>query len=218
MMNLVLIGPPGAGKGTQAKKVAAAFGLRHIATGDLFRENFKNETELGKLAKTYMDRGDLVPDDVTEVMVRERLSRPDTASGVVFDGFPRTPTQAEALNDIFAGLKRQLSGVIHVKVSDEEIVNRLSGRLICRECEAPFHKIYNPFKTCPLGKCQGEYLYQRDDDKEETIRTRLTTFRRQTGPLIDYYRQAGLLTDVEGEGELGDVTARILSAAKSWEK
>ncbi|MBI1878231.1 MAG: nucleoside monophosphate kinase, partial [Chloroflexi bacterium] len=172
-MNLVLIGAPGAGKGTQADKVAAKFGIQHIATGDLFRENLKNETELGKLAKTYMDRGELVPDDVTEAMVRERLARPDTTNGVVFDGFPRTPAQAEALNDILTGLNRRLDGVLYIKVSDEEIVSRLSGRLICRECQTPFHKIYNPFKTCPFGKCQGEYLYQRDDDKEETIRARL---------------------------------------------
>jgi adenylate kinase len=214
-MNLVLIGAPGAGKGTQADKVAAEFEIKHIATGDLFRENLKNETELGQLAKTYMNRGELVPDDVTEAMVRERLARPDTANGVVFDGFPRTPAQADALNDILAGLKRQLDGVLYIKVSDQEIVDRLSGRLICRECQTPFHKIYNPFKTCPIGKCQGEYLYQRDDDKEETIRARLKTFYQQTAPLIDYYRKTGLLVEIAGEGELEEVAARVLAAAHS---
>jgi adenylate kinase len=217
-MNLVLIGGPGAGKGTQAEKIATKFGMRHIATGDLFRENLKNETELGKLAKTYMNRGVLVPDDVTEAMVRERLARPDTANGVVFDGFPRTPAQAEALNDILTGLGRQLDGVLYIKVSDEEIVNRLSGRLICRECQTPFHKIYNPFKSCPFDKCHGEYLYQRDDDKEETIRARLEIFHQQTAPLIDYYREAGLLTAIDGEGELGEVSARVLNAAESLAK
>ena len=217
-MNLVLIGAPGAGKGTQAEKIATKFGLRHIATGDLFRENLKNETELGILAKTYMNRGVLVPDDVTEAMVRERLARPDTANGVVFDGFPRTPAQAEALNDILAGLNRHLDGVLYIKVSDEEIVSRLSGRLICRECQTPFHKIYNPFKSCPFDKCHGEYLYQRDDDKEETIRARLETFHQQTAPLIDYYREAGLLAAIDGKGELGEVSARVLSAAESSAK
>jgi adenylate kinase len=151
-------------------------------------------------------------------MVRERLARPDTANGVVFDGFPRTPAQAEALNDILTGLGRQLDGVLYIKVSDEEIVNRLSGRLICRECQTPFHKIYNPFKSCPFDKCHGEYLYQRDDDKEETIRARLEIFHQQTAPLIDYYREAGLLTAIDGEGELGEVSARVLNAAESLAK
>lgn len=214
-MNLVLIGAPGAGKGTQADKVAAEFEIQHIATGDLFRKNLKNETELGQLAKIYMNRGELVPDDVTEAMVRERLAQPDTVNGVVFDGFPRTPTQADALHHILTDLKRQLDGVIYIKVSDQEIVDRLSGRLICRECQTPFHKIYNPFTTCPLGKCHGEFLYQRDDDKEETIRARLKTFYQQTAPLIDYYRKSGLLVEIEGEGELEEVTARVLDATLS---
>jgi adenylate kinase len=215
-LDLVLLGPPGSGKGTQAQSICRELNLKHVATGDLFRENLKNQTDLGKLAKTYMDRGELVPDDVTEAMVRERLARPDIQNGFVLDGFPRTLSQAEALADIMSGLGRRLSGVLYFNVSDEEIVNRLSGRLICRECQVPFHKIYNPFTTCPQQKCQGEYLYQRDDDKEETIRARLKTYHRQTAPLIDYYQAAGMLVEVEGEGELADVTKRVLTAAQGF--
>ncbi|GAB4426154.1 MAG: hypothetical protein Fur0044_24200 [Anaerolineae bacterium] len=214
-LDIVLLGAPGSGKGTQAQHLCQQLKLTHIATGDLFRENLKNQTELGKLAKTFMDRGELVPDDVTEAMVRERLARPDTANGFVLDGFPRTLSQAEALTDILTGLNRRLDSVFYFKVSDEEIVSRLSGRIICRECQVPFHKLHNPFQVCPFGKCQGEYLYQRDDDKEETIRARLKTFHRQTAPLIDYYREAGLLLELEGEGELWEVTARVLTAAQS---
>ena len=214
-LEIVLLGPPGSGKGTQADRLSEQFHLPHIATGDLFREHLKNETELGKLAKTYMERGDLVPDDVTVGMVRERLSRPDTANGFIFDGFPRTVAQAEALQSMLAEMGRQLAGVIHVKVSDEEIVRRLSGRLICRECQTPFHKIFNPFKTCPYNKCNGEYLYQRDDDKPETVRARLEVFRRQTAPLADYYRQAGLLVEVDGEGDMETVTGRMLAAVRN---
>jgi adenylate kinase len=214
-LDIVLLGAPGSGKGTQAQQLCQQLKLTHIATGDLFRENLKNQTELGKLAKTFMDRGELVPDDVTEAMVRERLARPDTQQGFVLDGFPRTLSQAEALTDILTKLNRRLDGVIYFKVSDEEIVSRLSGRLICRECQVPFHKIHNPFQSCPYNKCNGEHLYQRDDDKEETIRARLKTFHRQTAPLIDYYRRAGLLSEINGEGELWEVTARVLTAAQS---
>jgi adenylate kinase len=213
-LDIVLLGAPGTGKGTQSQQICQQLHLTHIATGDLFRENLKNQTELGKLAKTFMDRGELVPDDVTEAMVRERLARPDTRHGFVLDGFPRTLSQAEALTDILNSLNRRLDGVFYFKVPDEELVTRLSGRLICRECQVPFHKIHNPFQSCPYGKCQGQYLYQRDDDKEETIRTRLKTFHRQTAPLIDYYREAGLLIEIDGQGELWEVTARVLTAAQ----
>jgi adenylate kinase len=213
-LDIVLLGAPGSGKGTQAQQLCHQLNLTHIATGDLFRENLKNETELGQLAKTFMDRGELVPDDITEAMVRERLARPDTRHGFVLDGFPRTAPQAEALTDILNGLDRRLDAVIYFRVSDEEIVSRLSGRLICRECQVPFHKIHNPFQNCPYSKCHGEYLYQRDDDKEETIRARLKTFQRQTVPLIDYYKAAGLLIEIMGEGELWEVTARVLTTAE----
>ncbi len=213
-LDIILLGAPGSGKGTQAQQICRDLKLLHVATGDLFRENLKNQTDLGKLAKSFMDRGELVPDDVTEAMVRERLARPDAQSGFVLDGFPRTLTQAEALTDIMNGLGRRISGVLYFKVSDEEIVNRLGGRIICRECQVPFHKIFNPFKSCPQGKCQGEYLYQRDDDKEETIRARLKTYHGQTVPLIDYYAEMNLLLEVDGEGQLADVTDRVMIAAR----
>jgi adenylate kinase len=214
-MNIVLLGAPGSGKGTQADRLCEQFSVPHIATGDLFREHLKQETELGKLAKGYMDCGELVPDDVTVAMVRERFSRDDAQRGFVLDGFPRTLAQAEALTRMLDRMGRQLDGVIYIKVSDEEIVKRLSGRIICKECQTPFHKVFNPFKSCPYNKCHGEYLYQRDDDRPETVRARLKTFHRQTEPLINYYQEAGLLVDVDGEGEVAAITERMLAAAES---
>lgn len=209
--NIVLLGGPGSGKGTQAEQLRTDLNLPHIATGDLFRENLKNQTDLGKLAKSYMDRGELVPDDVTESMVRERLSRPDTTRGFIMDGFPRTVGQAEALTEMVTDLNRRIDAVLHIKVSDEEIVNRLSGRLICRNCQTPYHKMFKPPKhegRCDL--CGGE-LYQRDDDNPETIRARLKTYHGQTAPLIDYYQNIGLLIEIEGEGNVTDVTARTMA-------
>jgi adenylate kinase len=214
-MNIVLLGAPGSGKGTQADRLCEQFNVPHIATGDLFREHLKKETELGKLAKGYMDCGELVPDDVTVAMVRERFSRDDAQLGFVLDGFPRTLAQAEALTRMLDKMGRQLDGVIYIEVSDEEIVKRLSGRIICRECQTPFHQVFNPFKSCPYNKCNGEYLYQRDDDKPETVRARLETFHRQTEPLINYYQEAGLLLDVDGEGEVAAITERVMTAAES---
>jgi adenylate kinase len=214
-LDIVLLGGPGSGKGTQAQQLCEKLNLVHVASGDLFRENLNKETELGKLAQTYMDRGELVPDDVTVAMVRDRLERPDTEQGIVLDGFPRTLPQAEALDEMLASMDRQIEGVLYIKVSDEEIVKRLSGRLICRECQATFHVVYNPFETCPYNKCEGEYLYQRDDDKPETVRARLKTYHNQTAPLIDYYRDAGLLVEVDGEGDVSEVTERTLAAARS---
>lgn len=213
-MNIVLLGGPGSGKGTQADRLCEQLNVPHIATGDLFRENLKKETDLGKLAKGYMDCGELVPDDVTVAMVRERLSRPDAQAGFVLDGFPRTLAQAEALTNLLTKMGRQLDGVFYIKVSDEEIVRRLSGRIICKECQTPFHKIFNPFQRCPYNKCAGEYLYQRDDDKPETVRARLETYHTQTAPLIDYYDQAGLLIEIEGEGEVSEITKRTLAAVQ----
>lgn len=214
-LDIVLLGGPGSGKGTQAEQLSKELELQHIATGDLFRENLKNETELGKLAKTFMDRGELVPDDVTEAMVEERISRPDAQPGFILDGFPRTLPQAEALTQMMTDLNRRLDGALYIKVSDDEIVRRLSGRLICRNCQTPYHKIFNPPEkegVCDL--CGGE-LYQRDDDNPETVRARLNTFHKQTAPVIGYYRGAGLLIEIEGEGEVSEVTNRILTAARN---
>jgi adenylate kinase len=210
--NLVLLGGPGSGKGTQAERLSKTFALRHISSGDLFRENLKNETELGKLAKTYMDRGELVPNDVTEAMVEERLARSDTATGFILDGFPRTLAQAEALNEILGGMQRKIDAVVYLNVADAEIIRRLSGRLICRECQAPFHKDFKPFRQCPYNKCEGEHLYQRDDDNPETVRARLITFHTQTAPLVNYYQEAGLLIEVKGGGDVSTIQERILAA------
>lgn len=214
-VDIVLFGAPGSGKGTQAEQICNQFNLKHIATGDLFRENLKNQTELGKLAKTYMDKGELVPDDVTAAMLRERLAQPDTEGGIVLDGFPRTLPQAEALTEIIDSTERRIGGVLYIKVSDEELVNRLSGRWICRNCQTPFHtKFKPPAKEGVCDACGGE-LYQRDDDKPETVRARLKTFHKQTAPLIDYYTDAGLLTEVDGEGEVPEVTKRVVAAVQS---
>lgn len=214
-LDIVLVGGPGSGKGTQAEEIRQKFDLPHISTGDLFRENIKNGTELGKLAKSYIDRGDLVPDDVSEAMVDDCLSRSNTQDGFILDGFPRTLSQAEALTEILAEKNRRLSGVLYIKVSDSEIIKRLSGRLICRECDTPFHETFNPFTTCPYNKCNGEYLYRRDDDNPETVRSRLKTFHRQTAPLINYYRDRGLLIEIDGEGDVPEVTQRVLDAVQN---
>lgn len=212
-MNIILLGPPGSGKGTQAERLRNTLQLTHIATGDLFRENLKNKTELGLLAQGYMNAGKLVPDDVTVAMLRERMLRPDVSpNGILFDGFPRTIAQADALRDLLSSLGKQVDAVIHLVVSDEELVSRLSGRLICRECQTPFHQVNNPFQSCPFNKCEGQYLYQRDDDKPETVRARLQTFHQQTSPLIDYYSQAGLLRTVKGEDSVDNVTQAMLNA------
>ena len=174
--NLVLVGGPGSGKGTQAEQLRAHLRLPHIATGDLFRENLNNETSLGKLAKSFMDSGALVPDDVTEAMVEERIARPDAETGFILDGFPRTLPQSLALTEIMNATQRRINGVIYIRVSDEEIVRRLSGRLICRDCQTPYHIDFKP--PAEAGTCDacGGALYQRDDDNPKTVRTRLKTF------------------------------------------
>lgn len=215
-LDLVLLGGPGSGKGTQAEHICAELQLPHVATGDLFRENLRQNTELGRLARTYMDRGELVPNDVTEAMVEERLSRPDVQHGFVLDGFPRTLTQTTALRSILAQMHRRITGVIYIKVADETIVNRLAGRLICRQCQAPYHLQFKPPQTPGVcDHCGGE-LYQRDDDNPTTVRARLATFHSQTEPLITYYRSAHLLHEVDGEGTVADITERCLDAIHAF--
>ena len=210
--DVVLLGGPGSGKGTQAERLCASLGLPHIATGDLFRENLRQATELGKLAQTYMNRGELVPDDVTEAMVGERLARSDARDGFILDGFPRTLPQAGALTDMMARLKRRIAAVVYIKVPDEALVGRLSGRMICRACQAPYHLQFKPpHRTGVCDSCGGE-LYQRADDNPTTVRARLVTFHAQTEPLIAHYRQAGLLHEIDGEGPLAEVGARSRAA------
>jgi adenylate kinase len=213
-MDLVLLGAPGSGKGTQAEHLRRELGLSHIASGDLFREHLQRKTDLGLRASEYMSRGALVPDAITIDMLRERVSRPDTMQGVLLDGFPRTMEQAIALNAMMDGLGRQISGVLYVEVSDEELVERLSGRLICRECQVPFHRVANPFRTCPDARCAGEHLYQRADDAPDTVRARLITYHRQTAPVIDYYRLIDLLITVRGSGSVDEVKRMALEAVR----
>ena len=217
-MYLILLGPPGAGKGTQAERLEEELHLPHVASGDLFRENLKNETELGLLAKKYMDKGDLVPDDVTIAMVRQRLQRPDCDQGVILDGFPRTQAQAQSLDKLLADMGRKLDGVLYIAVPDEELVSRLSGRWICRQCQTPYHTIFSPPTTEGVCDACGGELYQRDDDKPETVRARLEVYHQQTAPLIDYYRQAGLLVETDGTGDIDAVSAALLEAARGLAK
>ena len=216
-MNIVLLGAPGSGKGTQAEHLQRELGLTHIASGDLFRDNVRRQTDLGKQANEYMTRGALVPDAITIAMLRERVARPDTDKGVLLDGFPRTMDQARALNEMMAELGRNVDAVLYVEVPDEELIARLAGRVICRECQVPFHVTANPFRTCPWGRCTGEHLYQRADDTPETVRARLVTYHKQTAPLIDYYRAAKLLITVQGHGPVEEVKRATLAALRRRE-
>ncbi len=213
-MDLVLLGAPGSGKGTQAEHLQRELELTHIASGDLFRHHLQQKTDLGLRATEYMAKGELVPDPITIAMLRERVSQSDAAGGVLLDGFPRTMEQAIALNEMMLGLGRDIDAVVYIDVPDEELVERLSGRLVCRECQVPFHRTANPFRACPHGRCQGEHLYRRADDAPETVRARLATFHRQTEPVIDYYRLINLLVTVPGNGSVDRVKQATLDAVR----
>lgn len=206
---VILLGAPGAGKGTQAEILRERFGLAHISSGDLFRENVAKQTPLGLLAKTYMDRGELVPDDVTIRMVMERITRDDCARGVIFDGFPRTEAQAHALDAALAQGGKKIGAVIYIHVSDLVLVERLSARWSCPTCGAVYNQLTQPPRVA--GKCDKDdsTLTQRDDDKPETVRRRLQVYHQQTAPLIAYYQQAGLLREVCGEHPIEQVTRAI---------
>jgi len=207
---IVLLGPPGAGKGTQAQVLAEKTGLAHISSGDIFRENLKNQTDLGKMAQGYMNRGELVPDDVTIGMIRERLNRPDCASGAILDGFPRTPAQAEALSQMLSEMNGKVVSVPYIAVPAEVLIERLSGRWTCRTCGKVYHSIYNPPKQA--GKCDddGGELYQREDDQPATVEKRIKVYLEQTSPLIEHYRQSGLLVEIDGTQPIEEVTSRLL--------
>jgi adenylate kinase len=209
---IVLLGPPGVGKGTQAKILSEQSGLAHISSGDLFRENLKNQTELGKLAQTYMTKGELVPDDVTIAMIRERLSRPDCKEGAILDGFPRTPAQADALENMLHEFGGEVNAVPFITAPDNVLVERLSGRWTCRENGHIFNEKFNPPKEA--GKCDfdGSELYQRDDDKVDTIKRRIDVYLGQTSPLIDYYRNNGKLIEIDGTQSIEQVTQDLLAA------
>ena len=206
---IVLLGPPASGKGTQAARLRELLDLPHIASGDLFREHLKNETELGREARAYIDRGDLVPDDVTIAMVMERLSRPDCAGGALLDGFPRTIAQAEALDRALAGRGHEISVVPYVAVPDEVLIERVSGRRLCRLCGESYHVRFNPPRQPGVCDDDGGELYQREDDKPEVVRKRLQVYWEQTSPLIDYYRSQGVLVEVNGDQPIDAVTADL---------
>ena len=209
-MKIIMLGAPGAGKGTQAKKIAEKYGIPHISTGDIFRANIKGGTELGMKAKSYMDQGQLVPDDVTIGMLLDRISQEDCAGGYVLDGFPRTIPQAESLTEALKGRNEKMDYAINVDVPDEAIVTRMGGRRACIACGATYHIVYNPTKTEGICDACGEKLVLRDDDKPETVQKRLTVYHEQTQPLIEYYDSEGILKTVDGTQDLNDVFEDII--------
>lgn len=205
-MNLILMGLPGAGKGTQAEKIIDTYGIPHISTGDMFREAMKNETALGLEAKSYIDQGALVPDEVTNGIVKERLAEPDTEKGFLLDGFPRTLEQAQALDTMLNELGKKIDAVIDIDVAEEILVDRLAGRFICRNCGATYHKIFNPPTvegTC--DRCGGHEFYQREDDKPETVKNRLAVNIKSSAPILAYYKEQGLLHSIDGNREIDNV-------------
>ena len=213
-MYIVFLGAPGAGKGTQAARVAQELKLVHIASGDLFRRAQEQGTELAQKARAYMERGELVPDEITIQMVLERISAPDCETGVILDGFPRNLKQAEALDRALAPQGKAIDKAVYIKVAEKELLERLSGRWICRQCQAPYHAVNAPPQV--EGKCDrcGGELYQRPDDTIETIKKRLVVYFAETAPLIGYYTEAGKLLEVDGEGGVNDVAGRIVAALR----
>lgn len=212
---IVLLGPPGVGKGTQAKILSETTKLAHVSSGDLFRENLKNQTELGKLAKSYMDKGELVPDDVTIRMIRDRIARPDCEAGAILDGFPRTPAQAEALEKMLSEFGSEVNVVPYITAAESVLVERTSGRWTCRENGHIYHQTFSPPKQAGICDVDASELYQRDDDKVETVTKRIRVYLEQTMPLVDYYRQAGKLVEIDGTQAVEQVTEKLVAALKS---
>ena len=211
-MRLILVGPPGAGKGTQAVHLAGHFGIPHISTGDIFRANIKGETELGKLAKSYMDAGNLVPDSVTNEMLKDRISHSDASGGFLLDGYPRNLGQAEFLADVLAAKSVSLDAALELLISHEEIIKRLSGRRTCPNCGASSHTTFDKPKVDGVcDNCGGE-LYQREDDKVEVLTHRLNVYKEQTEPIIEYYRELGLLKVISAVGDVAEISARAIAA------
>jgi adenylate kinase len=207
---LILLGPPMSGKGTQAARLTQLLGIPQVSSGDLFRDNIKNQSNLGLEAKKYIDRGDLVPDEVTIGMVKERLHREDCLGGALLDGFPRTTPQAEALDEILAGVGASLAVVISVAVPEDVLVERASGRRICRTCGQSYHLMFDPPKESGICDEDRGELYQREDDKPETVRQRLAVYQAQTSPLVEFYRARGILQEVNGDQLIDDVADDIL--------
>ncbi|MEW2283599.1 adenylate kinase [Streptomyces sp. NPDC047841] len=214
-MRIVLVGPPGAGKGTQAVRLAEKLGVPHISTGDLFRANISRQTDLGKLAKSYMDAGNLVPDEVTIAMAKDRMEQPDAENGFLLDGFPRNVSQAEALDQLLQTEGITLDAVLDLEVPEDEVVKRIAGRRICRnDSSHVFHVTYSPPKQEGVCDVCGGELYQRDDDSEETVRKRLEVYHTQTEPIIDYYKAQGLVVTISSLGPVDEITRRALEALK----
>ncbi len=209
-MKIIMLGAPGAGKGTQAKKIADKYQIPHISTGDIFRANIKEGTELGKKAKSYMDQGQLVPDELTLELIMDRFQNPDCKDGYVLDGFPRTIPQAEALTEALAKNGETINYAINVEVPDENIINRMGGRRACLGCGSTYHIVYAPTKTEGICDRCGEKLVLRDDDKPETVKNRLNVYHNQTQPLIDYYTKQGKLAEVDGTMSMEDVFGAIV--------
>ena len=208
-MKIIMLGAPGAGKGTQAKKIAEKYQIPHVSTGDIFRSNIKEGTQLGRKAKEYMDQGALVPDELTIDMLMDRIQQEDCKNGYVLDGFPRTIPQAESLQKAITEMGQKIDFAINVDVPDENIINRMSGRRACISCGATYHIVYNPSKISGVCDVCGSELVLRDDDKPETVKKRLAVYHDQTRPLIDYYKEAGVLVNVDGTQELNKVFSDI---------
>lgn len=209
-MKIIMLGAPGAGKGTQAKKIAAEYKIPHISTGDIFRANIKNNTELGQKAKAYMDKGELVPDELTLDLIMDRFKQPDCENGYVLDGFPRTIPQAESLTKALSERGEAVDYAVNVDVPDENIINRMSGRRACLNCGATYHIVYNPSKKEGICDTCGQQLVLRDDDKPETVKKRLSVYHDQTQPLIDYYKNEGILAEVDGTKDMEEVFQDIV--------
>jgi adenylate kinase len=215
-VRVILLGPPGAGKGTQAVRISETFGIPHISTGDIFRENVRGDTELGREAKRYMDAGELVPDEVVVGMVGDRLAQADAAEGFCLDGFPRTVPQAQALEDLLVERDAPLEVVVRFAVAEDEVVQRLTGRRSCPECGKVFHVDHAPPQTEGVCDACGAELIQREDDTEDVVLNRLEVYRKQTEPLEHFYWERGLLRDVEAVGDVDDVTARTLDLLREY--